>query len=71
MEEAEKMADKVVIIDRGKIIGSGTPQELKISTTTNSLEEAFLKLTGEAIRRDEASDVDKLRSHARAWGRKR
>ncbi|MDD5720985.1 MAG: ATP-binding cassette domain-containing protein [Candidatus Pacebacteria bacterium] len=71
MEEAEKMADKVVIIDQGKIIGSGTPQELKNSTATNSLEEAFLKLTGEAIRSDEASDVDKLRSHARAWGRRR
>lgn len=71
MEEAEKMADRVVIIDHGKIIGSGTPTELKTKTNTNSLEEAFLKLTGNAIRSDEASSMDNLRTHARAWGRKR
>ena len=71
MEEAEKMADRVVIIDHGKIIGSGTPQELKNKTSTSSLEEAFLKLTGNAIRSDEASSVDSLRTHARAWGNKR
>jgi ABC-2 type transport system ATP-binding protein len=70
MEEADKMADRVVIIDHGKIIGSGTPDELKTSTSTNSLEEAFLKLTGSAIRSDEASSVDQLRSHAKMWGRK-
>ncbi|MES2315183.1 MAG: ATP-binding cassette domain-containing protein [Patescibacteria group bacterium] len=71
MEEAEKMADKVAIIDHGKIIGAGTPEELKNKTQTNSLEDAFLKLTGDAIRPDEASSLDTLRSHARMWGRKR
>ncbi len=71
MEEAEKMADRVVIIDHGKIIGSGTPEELKNSTATNSLEEAFLKLTGNAIRSDGASGVDVLRSHAKMWGKRR
>ena len=71
MEEAEKMADNVVIIDHGKIIGSGTPDALKTSTNTTSLEGAFLKLTGNAIRSDEAGSIDALRTHARAWGRKR
>jgi ABC-2 type transport system ATP-binding protein len=71
MEEAEKMADNVVIIDHGKIIGSGTPNTLKTSTNTTSLEGAFLKLTGNAIRSDEASSLDSLRTHARVWGRKR
>jgi ABC-2 type transport system ATP-binding protein len=71
MEEADKMADKVVIIDHGKIIGTGTPDELKKNTGTNSLEEAFLKLTGSAIRADEASSTDVLRSQARMWGRRR
>lgn len=71
MEEAEKMADRVVIIDHGKILATGTPEELKQSTGTSSLEEAFLKLTGNAIRSDEASSVDKLRSHAKMWGKRR
>ncbi len=71
MEEADKMADRVVVIDHGKIIGSGTPNELKTKTGTDSLEAAFLKLTGEAIRSDEASSVDMLRSQAKMWGRRR
>lgn len=71
MEEADKMADRVVIIDHGKIIGQGSPAELKKSTSTNTLEEAFLKLTGGAIRADAASSMDMLRSHAKMWGRKR
>jgi len=71
MEEAEKMADRVVIIDHGKILATGTPAELKTTTGTESLEEAFLKLTGSAIRADEASSMDALRSQARMWGRRR
>lgn len=70
MEEAEKMADNVVIIDHGKIMASGTPTNLKKNTQTNSLEEAFLKLTGSNMRPDEANSVDVLRSHAKMWGRK-
>ncbi len=71
MEEAEKSADRVVIIDHGKILATGTPEELKKNTGTESLEEAFLKLTGNAIRSDEASSMDTLRSQAKMWGRKR
>jgi ABC-2 type transport system ATP-binding protein len=71
MEEADKMADQVVVIDHGKIIGKGTPEELKKSTSTNSLEEAFLKLTGNAIRTDDASSLDALRSQAKMWGRRK
>jgi ABC-2 type transport system ATP-binding protein len=67
MEEADKMADRVVIIDHGKIIGSGSPEQLKKSTSTNSLEEAFLKLTGNDMRADEASSVDALRSQKKMW----
>ncbi len=71
MEEADKMADRVVVIDHGKIIGTGSPDELKKSTSTHSLEEAFLKLTGSAIRSDEASGMDVLRTQAKMWGRRR
>lgn len=71
MEEADKMADSVVIIDHGKVIGIGAPEELKKNTETNSLEEAFLKLTGKNIRADEASSMDVLRSQAKMWGRRK
>jgi ABC-2 type transport system ATP-binding protein len=66
MEEAEKIAQRIAIIDHGKIIATGTSEELKAQTETASLEEAFLKLTGNVIREEEASATDKLRAH-RQW----
>jgi ABC-2 type transport system ATP-binding protein len=61
MEEAEKMANRIAIIDKGKIIAEGTSNELKISTHTDSLEDAFLNLTGKDIRDEEASEADRHR----------
>ena len=55
MEEAEAVADQIAIIDHGKIIESGTVEEIKKRTETESLEEAFLKLTGKDIRDDNVS----------------
>lgn len=55
MEEAEAVADQIAIIDHGKIIESGTVEEIKKRTETESLEEAFLKLTGRDIRDDSES----------------
>src|SRR5207237_5679686 len=46
MEEADRIAQRIAIIDHGKIIALGTSQELKIQTGTASLEDAFLQLTG-------------------------
>ena len=63
MEEASKIAQRIAIIDHGKIIATGTSKELQVKTETSSLEEAFLKLTGNIIRDEEASASDKLRAH--------
>jgi ABC-2 type transport system ATP-binding protein len=63
MEEAEKMADKVSIIDHGKILLTGTSDELKKETKSKTLEEAFLKLTGHDIREEKASSKDRMRMH--------
>ncbi len=65
MEEAEKVAQKVAIIDHGKIISQGTPEELKQKTKTNSLEDAFLSLTGTAIREEGANSIDHMRMRRR------
>lgn len=65
MEEAEKIAQKIAIIDHGQIISQGSPSELKQKTKTNSLEEAFLSLTGMTIREEEVSGVDRMRMRMR------
>jgi ABC-2 type transport system ATP-binding protein len=70
MEEAERVAHRVAVIDHGRIIAQGTSQELKQQTGADSLEQAFLKLTGSTIRDEEASPTDRLRQMARAWGRR-
>lgn len=68
MNEAEKYASRVGIIDHGKIIAMGTAKELAKKTKTKTLEEAFLKLTGHDIREESGSNIDKLRAAARSWG---
>jgi ABC-2 type transport system ATP-binding protein len=70
MEEAEKNADRIVIIDNGKIIAEGTAEELKGKTNSKSLEDAFLSLTGHAIRNEEVGAVDRLRAHHGGWSRR-
>jgi ABC-2 type transport system ATP-binding protein len=67
MEEAEKVAQRIAVIDHGKIVAIGTASELKQQTGTNSLEEAFLHLTGKSIREQDSSSVDNLRLHSRMW----
>ena len=63
MEEAEKVAQRIAVIDHGQIVAQGTAAELKKQTKTTSLEEAFLQLTGHQIRNEEATGVDHLRQH--------
>lgn len=61
MEEAEKVAQNIAIIDHGKIITQGSSKQLEKQTRTTSLEDAFLSLTGKAIREEEASATDHMR----------
>ena len=50
MEEAEELCDRVGIIDRGKLIAEGSPEELIAEHQVKNLEELFIKLTGRTIR---------------------
>lgn len=67
MEEAEKMADTIAIIDEGKIVKIGTPQELKNATKTKSVEDAFLELTGHSIREERGTARDRMRTTVKVW----
>jgi ABC-2 type transport system ATP-binding protein len=57
LEEAEHLADKVAIMNRGKIIAAGSPQELiekygsgkRQVMVSDSLEDIFVKLVGAPI----------------------
>lgn len=56
LEIAERLCDRVAIINQGKIIAQGTLEELRAGSNTLSLEEIFLTLTGDA----ENADLIKL-----------
>lgn len=61
MEEAERMAERIAVIDHGKIIAIGSLKELLQQTKTKKLEAAFLKLTGKKIREEEALGNERFR----------
>ncbi len=44
MEEAEMLADEIAIMAKGRLLATGTLQELKEQTHTNRLEDAFVKI---------------------------
>lgn len=46
MEEAEALCDRIIMIHKGHIIASGTPEELKRKTNTSSLRETFKSIIG-------------------------
>lgn len=46
MEEAENICDEVIMINKGIIIKSGTPEFIKKETNTTNLRDAFFSLIG-------------------------
>lgn len=52
LDEAEAAAERIAIIDHGKIVAHGTTASLTKQTKTKSLEEAYLSLTGTDVRED-------------------
>jgi ABC-2 type transport system ATP-binding protein len=69
MEEAERVADDITVIDHGRIVAEGTAASLKERTGKGTLEDAFIALTGRSIRDDEASPADRMRMLRRVWRR--
>ena len=50
MEEAERICDRLVIMDEGVIVAAGTPRELLERYEQPTLEGVFLELTGHSLR---------------------
>ena len=69
MDEAERVAHRIAIIDHGRIVAQGSAAELKQQTGTDSLEGAFLALTGSTIRDERADAAEQLRNMVRMWRR--
>jgi ABC-2 type transport system ATP-binding protein len=67
MDEADRVAHRIGVIDHGKLVAQGTPKAIKEQTGTESLEEAFLKLTGSTIRDESADSADQMRQFAKMW----
>jgi len=67
MDEADRVAHRIAIIDHGKIVAQGTSAELKKQTGTDSLEGAFLALTGSSIRDEAAGSADQMRQFVKMW----
>jgi len=70
MDEADRVAHRIAVIDHGRIVAIGSPAELKQRTSTESLEAAFLALTGSAIREELSGATDRMRDAARMWRRR-
>jgi ABC-2 type transport system ATP-binding protein len=69
MDEADRVAHRIGVIDHGMLVAQGTPAEIKAQTNSESLEDAFLALTGSSIRDESAGAADQMRQFAQMWQR--
>jgi ABC-2 type transport system ATP-binding protein len=66
LEEAEAVASRIAIIDHGEIIALGTSKQLEKQTGTDSLENAYLALTGKTVRDEAPAKGEEWRARHRA-----
>jgi ABC-2 type transport system ATP-binding protein len=70
MDEADRVAHRIAIMDHGQIVAQGTSAELKAQTGADSLEGAFLALTGSALRDETVNAAqESTRNMAKMWRR--
>ena len=67
MDEADRVAHRIGVIDHGKLVAQGTPRQIKDQTGSETLEDAFLKLTGSTIRDESADPAAMMRQFAKMW----
>jgi len=57
LDEADQLADRLAIIDGGRLVAEGNPEDLKASVGASTLDEVFLTLTGHPVDGDQATDA--------------
>ena len=67
MEEAERVADQIAVIDHGRIVAQGTAAALRQETGGRTLEDAFIALTGRSIREADPAPIDRMRRMRQVW----
>ncbi|MDZ5078581.1 ABC transporter ATP-binding protein [Nesterenkonia sp. HG001] len=56
MDEVETLCDRLAILDAGQIIAEGTPEQVRQKAGADTLEDAFVTLTGGPITTEEDDD---------------
>jgi ABC-2 type transport system ATP-binding protein len=46
LDEADRLAGRLAIVDRGRVVAEGDPEELKRDLETDSLDEVYLRYAG-------------------------
>ncbi|MDS2172472.1 ABC transporter ATP-binding protein [Nesterenkonia sp. CL21] len=57
MDEVERLCDRVALIDGGRVIAQGTPEDLRRQAGASTLEDAFVALTGRAFDTDDEEET--------------
>ena len=69
MDEADALCDRIGIMHKSKLVALGSPKELKEKTGATTLDEAFVRLTGDPIETGgNYRDVQRGRQTARRLG---
>ena len=58
MEEAERQCDRIAIMDLGRLVAEGTPEELRDEFDAATLEDVFTAATGHGIEEEEGGFRD-------------
>ena len=69
MDEADALCDRIGIMHKGKLVALGSPKELKERAGATTLDEAFIRLTGDLIETGgNYRDIQRERQTARRLG---
>ncbi len=57
MDEAAALCDRVLMLDGGRVLADGSPDELSARHGAGTLEAVFMHLTGKTLEAEEAEEV--------------